>query len=157
MAARNWKNRSIWTRDKLHVLRGLDSAPIGSQAAGDAFKGAWTFDDADRLYPALPMKRAPTTFIIDAERLAHGRDTAACLGMMAQRLAHAGRTVPRRAAPAFARGATIRRAIAHPDVSIEFRSGAASLTADRGSPRNRAFGAKQQLRGTSPPSKETGE
>ena len=102
----NWKNRTIWTRDNLHVLRGLNSAsvdliyldppfnsnrsysaPIGSEAAGAAFKDAWTFDDADRLYLALLKERDPTTFaIIDAARLAHGRGMAAYLGMMAQRL-----------------------------------------------------------------------
>ncbi|MYH37407.1 MAG: hypothetical protein F4160_11490 [Rhodospirillaceae bacterium] len=63
------------------------SAPIGSQAAGAAFKDAWTFDDADRVYLALLQERDPTTFaIIDAARLAHGKGMAAYLGMMAQRL-----------------------------------------------------------------------
>ena len=63
------------------------SAPIGSQAAGAAFKDAWTFDDADRVYLALLQDRDPTTFaIIDAARLAHGKGMAAYLGMMAQRL-----------------------------------------------------------------------
>ena len=63
------------------------SAPIGSEAAGAAFKDSWTFDDADRVYLALLKERDPTTFaIIDAARLAHGRGMAAYLGMMAQRL-----------------------------------------------------------------------
>ena len=62
-------------------------APIGSEAAGAAFKDAWTFDDADRVYLALLKERAPTTFaIIEAARLAHGKGMAAYLGMMAQRL-----------------------------------------------------------------------
>ncbi len=102
----NWKNRTIWTKDNLHVLRGLNSntvdliyldppfnsnrtyeAPIGSEAAGAAFKDAWTFDDADRVYLALLKERDPTTFaIIEAARLAHGKGMAAYLGMMAQRL-----------------------------------------------------------------------
>ena len=105
-ASRNWHNRTIWTRDNLHVLRGMNSgtvdliyldppfnsnrtysAPIGSQAAGAAFKDAWTFDDADRVYLALLQERDPTTFaIIDAARLAHGKGMGAYLGMMAQRL-----------------------------------------------------------------------
>ena len=74
----NWRNRTIWTRDNLHVLRGMNSAcvdliyldppfnsnrtysaPIGSQAAGAAFKDAWTFDDADRVYLALLQERDP--------------------------------------------------------------------------------------------------
>lgn len=96
----------MWTRDNLDVLRGMNSscvdliyldppfnsnstysAPIGSQAAGAAFKDAWTFDDADRVYLALLQERDPTTFaIIDAARLTHGKGMAAYLGMMAQRL-----------------------------------------------------------------------
>ncbi len=102
----NWENRTIWTRDNLHVLCGLNSAtvdliyldppfnsnqtysaPIGSQATVAAFKDASTFDDADRVYLALLQERDPTTFaIIDAARLAHGKGMAAYLGMMAQRL-----------------------------------------------------------------------
>ena len=79
----------MWTRDNLHVLRGLNSAsvdliyldppfnsnrtysaPIGSKAAGAAFKDAWTFDDADRVYLALLKERDPAIFaIIEAARL----------------------------------------------------------------------------------------
>ena len=63
------------------------SAPIGSKAAGAAFKDAWTFDDADRVYLALLQERDPTMFaIIEAARLAHGKGMAAYLSMMAQRL-----------------------------------------------------------------------
>lgn len=106
MGEPNWRNRTIWTRDNLHVLRGMNSAtvdliyldppfnsnrtysaPIGSEAAGAAFKDSWTFDDADRVYLALLQERDPTTFaIIEAARLAHGKGMAAYLGMMAQRL-----------------------------------------------------------------------
>lgn len=106
VAKPNWKNRTIWTRDNLCVMRGLNSscvdliyldppfnsnrnyeAPIGSNAASAAFKDAWTFDDADRVYLALLKERDPTTFaIIEAARLAHGKGMAAYLGMMAQRL-----------------------------------------------------------------------
>lgn len=63
------------------------SAPIGSKAAGAAFKDAWTFDDADRVYLALLKERDPSMFsIIDAARLNHGTSMAAYLGMMSQRL-----------------------------------------------------------------------
>lgn len=106
MGEPNWRNRTIWTRDNLHVLRGLNSgtvdliyldppfnsnrtysAPIGSKAAGAAFKDAWTFDDADRVYLALLQERDPTAFaIIEAARQAHGKGMAAYIGMMAQRL-----------------------------------------------------------------------
>ena len=57
----NWKNRTMWTGDNLPILRGMNSetvdliyldppfnsnrdysAPIGSEAAGAAFKDTWT-------------------------------------------------------------------------------------------------------------------
>ena len=60
----NFANRTMWTRDNLDVLRGLNSdsvdliyadppfnskrnyeAPIGSKAAGAAFKDTWTLSD----------------------------------------------------------------------------------------------------------------
>ena len=60
----NWKNKTVFIGDNLDVMRGMDSltvdliyldppfnsnktysAPIGSQAAGAAFKDAWPLDD----------------------------------------------------------------------------------------------------------------
>ncbi len=62
----NVQNRTIFEGDNLHILRGLDSAsidliyldppfnsnrnysaPIGSKAAGAAFKDTWTLSDVD--------------------------------------------------------------------------------------------------------------
>ena len=62
----NWANQTIWTRDCLDILRGMNSAsvdlvyldppfnskadyaaPIGSKAAGAAFKDTWTLSDVD--------------------------------------------------------------------------------------------------------------
>ena len=62
----NVENRTIFEGDTLHILRGFDSetvdliyldppfnsnrtyeAPIGSEAAGAAFKDAWTLSDLD--------------------------------------------------------------------------------------------------------------
>ena len=62
----NVKNRTLFTGDNLDVMRGMNSdavdliyldtpfnsnrtysAPVGSKAAGAAFKDAWTLDDAD--------------------------------------------------------------------------------------------------------------
>ena len=62
----NWANQTIWTGDNLNILRGMNSesvdliyldppfnskanyaAPIGSKAAGAAFKDTWTLDDVD--------------------------------------------------------------------------------------------------------------
>ena len=76
----NWNNKTIWTGDNLHIMRGMNSesvdliyldppfnsktdyaAPIGSEAAGAEFKDTWTLHDIDiewldlinAKYPAL--------------------------------------------------------------------------------------------------------
>ena len=65
----NWKNRTMWTGDNLQILRGMNSesvdliyldppfnsnrdysAPIGSEAAGAAFKDTWTLEDVDEAW-----------------------------------------------------------------------------------------------------------
>ena len=65
----NVKNRTIFCHDNLYILRGLDtesvdliyldppfnsnrnySAPIGSEAAGAAFKDTWTLSDVDNAW-----------------------------------------------------------------------------------------------------------
>ena len=62
----NWKDKTIFIGDNLHIMRGMNSdsvdliyldppfnsnrnyaAPIGSQAAGAAFKDTWTLSDID--------------------------------------------------------------------------------------------------------------
>ncbi len=62
----NFKNRTVWIRDNIDVLRGINSdsidliyldppfnskanyaAPIGSKAAGAAFKDTWSLSDVD--------------------------------------------------------------------------------------------------------------
>ena len=66
MGEPNWSNQTIWTGDNLPILRGMNSesvdvvyldppfnskanyaAPIGSKAAGAAFKDTWTLSDVD--------------------------------------------------------------------------------------------------------------
>ena len=66
MSKPNWKNHTIWTADNLEIMRGMNSesvdliyldppfnskanyaAPIGSSAAGAAFKDTWTLSDVD--------------------------------------------------------------------------------------------------------------
>ena len=66
MSKPNWKNQTIWTGDNLDIMRGMNSesvdliyldppfnskadyaAPIGSIAAGAAFKDTWTLSDVD--------------------------------------------------------------------------------------------------------------
>ena len=62
----NWSNQTIWTADNLDIMRGMNSdsvdliyldppfnskanyaAPIGSKAAGAAFKDTWGLDDVN--------------------------------------------------------------------------------------------------------------
>ncbi len=66
MSTKNWANKTIWTSDNLPILRGMNSqsvdliyldppfnskadyaAPIGSKAAGAAFKDTWSLQDVD--------------------------------------------------------------------------------------------------------------
>ena len=102
----NWKNHTIWTGDNLPIMRGLNSesvdliyldppfnsnqdyaAPIGSKAAGAAFKDTWTLDDVDRLWLLLLRDKNPLLFhVIEGARLVHGNGMASYLSMMAQRL-----------------------------------------------------------------------
>ena len=65
----NWQNRTMWTGDNLDITRGMNSewvdliyldppfnsnrnyaAPIGSEAAGLAFKDTWTLSDVDEAW-----------------------------------------------------------------------------------------------------------
>ena len=106
MTAPNWKNHTIWTGDNLPIMRGLNSesvdliyldppfnsnknyaAPIGSEAAGAAFKDTWTLDDVDRLWLLLLKDKDPVLYhVIEGARLVHGNGMASYLSMMAQRL-----------------------------------------------------------------------
>lgn len=66
MSDPNWENRTLWTGDNIDIMRGMNSesvdliyldppfnskhnyaAPIGSKAAGAAFKDTWTLSDVD--------------------------------------------------------------------------------------------------------------
>lgn len=102
----NWANRTVWTGDNLDILRGMNSecvdliyadppfnsnrtysAPIGSKAAGAAFKDTWTLDDVDQAWHGEIADREPALYsVIDAARLAHGPGMQSYLIMMAVRL-----------------------------------------------------------------------
>ncbi len=104
--ALNLKNRTLFTGDNLDVLRGINSecvdlvymdppfnsnrnyeAPIGSEAAGAAFKDTWTLSDVDVAWIGLIADREPAlASIIDAAGLAHGRGMKSYLVMMTVRL-----------------------------------------------------------------------
>lgn len=104
--ALNWKNRTIWTGDNLDILRGMNTdsvdliyldppfnsnrnyaAPIGSKAAGAAFKDTWTLDDVDIAWHGEIAERQPALYaIVDAAGLSHGKSMKSYLIMMAVRL-----------------------------------------------------------------------
>lgn len=77
----NWKNKTVFTHDNLPVMRGMNSetidliyldppfnsnanyaAPIGSLAAGAAFKDTWTLQDIDVAWLDLLEARHPTLY-----------------------------------------------------------------------------------------------
>ena len=102
----NWNNRTMWTGDNLDIMRGMNSesvdliyldppfnsnrdyaAPIGSEAAGAAFKDTWTLSDVDEAWHGEIAEREPTLYaIIDAAGNAHGKSMKSYLIMMAVRL-----------------------------------------------------------------------
>ncbi len=77
----NWADKTIWTGDNLHVMRGMNSAsvdliyldppfnsktnyaaPIGSAAAGAEFKDTWTLRDVDAEWINLMEARHPSLY-----------------------------------------------------------------------------------------------
>ena len=109
----NWQNRTLWTGDNLDILRGMNSdcvdliyldppfnsnrtysAPIGSEAAGAAFKDSWTLDDVDLAWHGEIAEREPALYgVIDAAGLAHSKSMKSYLIMMAVRLLEMKRIV----------------------------------------------------------------
>ena len=106
MTTPNFKNRTLWTGDNLDIMRGLNSetvdliyldppfnsnrdyaAPIGSEAAGAAFKDTWTLSDVDLAWHGEIAEENPALYrVIDAAREAHGKGMKSYLIMMAVRL-----------------------------------------------------------------------
>ena len=102
----NFASESLWTGDNLPVLRGINSAsvdliyldppfnshrhyeaPIGSKAAGAAFKDAWTLSDVDVHEHGELADRSPASYaVIEAARQTHGKGMQSYLIMMAVRL-----------------------------------------------------------------------
>ena len=102
----NFANQTVWTGDNLDILRGMNStcvdliyldppfnsnktyaAPIGSEAAGAAFKDTWTLSDVDEAWHGEIADREPALYaIIDAARQSHGNGMKSYLIMMAVRL-----------------------------------------------------------------------
>ena len=106
MAQPNFTNRTVWVGDNLHIMRGINSecidliyldppfnsnqnyaAPIGSIAAGAAFKDTWTLSDIDVYEHGELADRSPAAHsVIEASRLASGKGMMSYLIMMAVRL-----------------------------------------------------------------------
>ena len=106
MSAPNFASGTVWTGDNLAIMRGMNSAsvdlvyldppfnsnrhyeaPIGSKAAGAAFKDAWTLDDIDVHEHGELADRNPAAYsVIEAARQAHGKSMQSYLIMMAVRL-----------------------------------------------------------------------
>ena len=105
-AQRNFAPRTIWTGDNLDILRGLNSetvdliyldppfnsdrtysAPIGSKAAGAAFKDTWTLDELDTAWLGLIADRHPAMYrVIESAGVSHSDGMKAYLCMMGVRL-----------------------------------------------------------------------
>ncbi len=102
----NWVNRTLWTGDNLDILRGMNSAsvdliyldppfnsnrdyeaPIGSKAAGAAFKDTWTLSDLDVAWMGLIADEQPAiAYLLDAAGRAHGKGMQSYLTMMVVRM-----------------------------------------------------------------------
>ena len=102
----NWANRTLWTGDNLDIMRGMNSesvdliyldppfnsnknysAPIGSEAAGAAFKDTWSLSDVDEAWHGEVADKEPTVYAaIDVAGLTHGKSMKSYLIMMAVRL-----------------------------------------------------------------------
>ena len=102
----NVQNRTVFSHDNLPVLRGIDTesvdliyldppfnsnrnyaAPIGSDAAGAAFKDTWTLSDVDNAWHGEIADREPALYqAIHAAELTHGKGMKSYLIMMAVRL-----------------------------------------------------------------------
>ncbi len=98
----NFASGTVWTGDNLPVMRGMNdacidltpfnsnrdyAAPIGSEAAGAAFKDTWTLSDVDVHEHGELADRHPAAYsVIEAARQAHGKSMQSYLIMMAVRL-----------------------------------------------------------------------
>lgn len=98
MMTANWVNQTMWTADNVYILRGMNdksvdliyldppfnsktnyAAPIGSKAAGAAFKDTWSLSDIDtewinlleKKYPALQRVLLAATTNSDKSYLAY--------------------------------------------------------------------------------------
>ena len=93
MSSPNFKSRTMWTGDNLPIMRGLNSesvdliyldppfnsnrtysAPIGSEAAGAAFKDTWTLDDVDVAWHGEIAEQSPAVYAVIVPQSGGGSD-----------------------------------------------------------------------------------
>ena len=102
----NFADKTIWTGDNLDILRGMNSecvdliyldppfnsnqnyaAPVGSKAAGAAFKDTWHLSDLDVAWMGLIADERPATaHVLRTTGITHGKGMQSYLTMMAVRL-----------------------------------------------------------------------
>ena len=102
----NWSNQTIWTGDNLDIMRGMNSesvdliyldppfnskhdysAPIGSKAAGAAFKDTWGLDDVNLAWHGEIKHDNPGLYdLLNATRFVHGDSMMSYLIYMAIRI-----------------------------------------------------------------------
>ena len=102
----NWANQTIWTGDNLDIMRGMNSesvdliyldppfnskhdysAPIGSKAAGAAFKDTWGLDDVNLAWHGEIKHDNPGLYdLLNATRQVHGDSMMSYLIYMAIRI-----------------------------------------------------------------------
>ena len=106
MTKPNWKNQTIWTGDCLDIMRGMNTesvdliyldppfnskanyaAPIGSKAAGAAFKDTWGLNDINLAWHGLIKADYPALYdLLVAVRSVHGDSMMSYLIYMAVRI-----------------------------------------------------------------------
>ncbi len=106
MTEPNFKNRTIWTGDNLDIMRGMNSesvdliyldppfnsnrtysAPVGSKAAGAAFKDSWSLSDLDVAWMGIIADKHPGMYkVLEASGVAHGKGMQSYLCMMGVRI-----------------------------------------------------------------------
>ena len=102
----NWANHTIWTGDNLDIMRGMNAetvdliyldppfnsnkdyaAPVGSQAAGAAFKDTWHLSDLDVAWMGLVAEEEPAVaYLLDTAGRTHSKGMQSYVTMMAVRL-----------------------------------------------------------------------
>ena len=106
MTTPNFTDKTVWTGDNLDILRGINSdcvdliyldppfnsnrnyaAPVGSAAAGAAFKDTWRLSDLDVAWMGLIADEQPAMYqVLQTAGLTHGKGMQSYLCMMAVRL-----------------------------------------------------------------------